>query len=106
VRRRQQAATLEPRAGGGSEPARVDAGQAAVALVDDALGEYSSRELVNRVDALGRLRGVELATHDLASGPRVVEIVGDADRAWAETQVVSQVAVLDVLLDLRSALTA
>jgi hypothetical protein len=106
MRRHERVATLDPSTRGSVAPTDDDAAHAAVGLVDDALREYSGRELVDRIDALGRLHRVESPISELPAAPGVVKIVADAEHAWADQLVVSQAAVIDVLLDVRSALVA
>ena len=78
--------------------------EAAVALVDDALRVASRRQLFTRDEVVELLRQVEVAAHDLAVGPRVQEIVEQAERGAHEQLMWSRSELIDPLLDIRSAL--
>ena len=71
------------------------------ALVDGALSVASSRELFTRGEALSILHEVESAAHELSAGPRVEEIVHEADRESADRMMCSSADLVNSLLDIR-----
>lgn len=71
------------------------------ALVDGALTVAASRELFTRGEALTLLHEVETAAHDLPAGPRVEEIVNEADRDSADRMMCARADLVNSLLDIR-----
>ena len=78
----------------------------AVVLVDDALRVASARSAFTRVEALGLLRRVEAAAHDLPGAPEIGDVIDVADRRSRDQLLVPRDELLNPLLDIRLLLVA